>query len=626
MMDLQPLGWRTPGRLPAFPDPAPPPPRRPERGAVLHAAPLPPADEPDRLAQLREFAILDTEADEDFDRLVQLAALLCGTRAAALTFVDASRQWYKARVGIPVSDVARERGLCSRAILSPERLLEVPDTAQVPWFDPQLHGAAAAPVRFYAGVPLRTREGTSIGTVCVMDPTPRRLSDTQREALEKIARAVCSQLELRRQLRIATQTDRLTGLPNWFHFEGQFESLRPRSGVLCFVRLKSLSQINSAHGFRVADALIRQAADRLRLLADGGAFVGRVKRGLFIAFFPDLAPENFTHGKGAAIGSLMQAPYTVNSLTVVCPVHLGYAAYPRDGATLDEVVNAADSALQLAIERDQPAAFFDKSIDTVATSHYRLEPQLRAAIERREFVNYYQPKVDLATGRIHGVEALIRWEHPERGLVPPADFVPALESTGLIREVGHLVLEQALADWRRWREAGLTAPRVAINVAAAQLRDGEFLQHLRAALGEDGACAGALGLEVTESVLIGDMQRAIDVLNQARALGVPVAIDDFGTGYSSLSYIVTLPIDEVKIDRSFVRRITTDTAYRGIVATCISLARNLSLKVVAEGVETQEQARELVSLQCDLAQGYLYSPPVPAAELARMLRAGGSFS
>jgi diguanylate cyclase len=625
MIELASLGLRGRGQLPAFPDPAPPPPRT-ERGAVLAATPLLPSDEPDRLANLREYAILDTECDEDYDRLVQIAAQLCGTSAAALTFVDASRQWYKARVGIPVADVRRDQGLCARAILAPDRLLEVPDTRQVGWFDPGLHGAGAPPVRFYAGVPLRTREGSAIGTLCVMDAVPRRLSDRQRQALQQVARAICSQLELRRQLRIATQTDRLTGLPNWFSFENQFEARRPRSGVLCFVRLKALDQINAAHGFRVADAMVRQAAERLRLVADGGAIVGRIKRGLFITFFPDVGPDAFAAGKAPAITGQLQAPYAINQLTIVCPVNLGFAAYPHDGATLDEVVNAADSALQLAIERDQPAAFFDKSVDTVATSHYRLEPQLRAAIERREFVNYYQPKVDLATGRIHGVEALIRWEHPERGLVPPADFVPALESTGLIREVGHLVLEQALADWRRWRDAGLAAPRVAINVAAAQLRDGEFLQHLREALARAGGHPAALGLEVTESVLIGDMERAIDVLNQARGLGVPVAIDDFGTGYSSLSYIVTLPIDEVKIDRSFVRRITTDNAYRGIVATCISLARNLSLTVVAEGVETVEQARELAGLHCDLAQGYLYSPPVPAAELARMLRAGGSFA
>ena len=620
MMDLVP---RT-----AEPVIRPEPPGLPRRGqplpadklAMLLASPLLPPDDAERLAELRELGVLETEADEDFDSLVQLAAELCGTRMAALTFVDATRQWFKSRVGLAVTDVGRDAGFCSRTILSADRLLEVPDTAQVPWFLPGLLGAPGCAVRFYAGVPLRTRQGSAIGALCVMDEVPRRLGEAQRDGLERIARAACTQLTLRRQLRIATQTDRLTGLPNWLHFEAQFESLKPRTGVVCFIRLKALTQISSAHGFRVADAMIKQTAARLRSITDGGAFLGRIKRGLFLLFFPDTDAETFARLHAPLVAAQLQAPYPVNELTLVCPVHLGFASYPRDGATLDEVVNAADAALQLAIERDEPAAFFDKSVDTAVNVHYRLEPQLRAALAQREFVNYYQPKVDVHSGRIAGVEALIRWEHPSRGLVPPSEFVPALEATGLIKEVGRHILEQAVVDWRRWHDAGLPAPRIAVNVAAAQLRDPRFLQHLREALAPAGGDPAALSIEVTESVLISNMEQAIEVLTQVRALGVPVAIDDFGTGYSSLAYIVTLPVDEVKIDRSFVKKISTDAAYRGIVGTCVNLARNLGLKVVAEGVETEDQARELQALRCDFAQGFLYSPPVPADELACMLR------
>ncbi|HZY19974.1 MAG TPA: sensor domain-containing phosphodiesterase [Ramlibacter sp.] len=590
--------------------------------AGTRLAPVLPRDEPERLAQLHELQVLDTEADEDLDGIVQIAAQLCGTSMAALSFVDAERQWYKARVGIPVAQVPREHGFCGQAIVGQTRMLEIPDTSRVDGFDRQLHGPGALPVRFYAGVPLRTREGSAIGTLCVMDTVPRQLAEWQCAALEKLARTICSHLSLRRELRIATQTDRLTGLPNWLHFESQFETLRPRRGVVCFARLKAVSQINSAHGFRVADAMIQQTAARLRKLAEGDVLMGRIKRGLFILFFPQLEVESFARDKARVLAAALQEPYAVGPLTLVCPVNLGFAAYPRDGRTLDEVVNAADAALQLAIERDEPAAFFDRAVDAAASAHYRLEPQLRDALERNEFVNYYQPKVDIATGRIVGVEALIRWVHPERGLVHPSEFVPALEATGLIREVGRHILLRAVADWQRWRSAGLPAPRVAVNVAAAQLRHGELIAHLREALCAIGNHAGALGIEVTESVLIGDMERAVELLRQVRALGVPVAIDDFGTGYSSLSYIVTLPIDEVKIDRSFVRRIATDPAYRGLVAACVGLARNLNLKVIAEGVETREQADELLALRCEQAQGFLYSAPVPADELAVLLRRG----
>lgn len=580
-----------------------------------------PADEAGRLEHLRDLHILDSEADEAFDRLVQLAAVVCGAPMAALSFVDASRQWYKSRLGVPVAEVGRQAGLCAHTILDASRLLEIPDTEELAWFDPHLYGSGQ-PVRYYAGVPLRTRTGSAVGALCVMDHQPRKLSDSQRDALNKLAEAAATQLELRHQLRIATQTDRLTGLPNWLHFETLFDRAKPQRGVVSFIRLKTVSQINSAHGYRVADALVRQAAERLRGLTQGQALVGRVKRGLFVLFFPDADPDGFTRHTAPLLTRQLQAPYAVHPLTLVCPVHLGSAAFPRDGTTFEEVVGAADSALQSAIERDEAVAFFDKSVDTLANAHFRLEPQLRNALAQQQFVNYYQPKIDLATGRIHSVEALIRWVHPQRGLVPPMEFVPALESTGLIRDVGRHILERAVADWASWRAQGLVAPRVAVNVAAAQLRNDAFLEELRTALLPVDGDASALALEVTESVLIGNMEQAIRVLTQVRGLGIPVAIDDFGTGYSSLAYIVTLPVDEVKIDRAFIRKLTEDLSYRDIVATCISLARNLHLKVVAEGVETAEQACELRKLGCDLAQGFLYSPPVSAEQMAQLLRAG----
>jgi diguanylate cyclase len=597
-------------------------PQRPSRPAWLHTGALPPADEPQRLADLRAFGILDTEPEEDYDRLLQLATLLCGAPMGTLTFVDGQRQWYKSRVGVPVQQLPRDRSFCAHAILAPDRVLEIPDVQRLGWADPQPWGPTGPALRFYAGVPLRTRDGSAIGTLCVMDSVPRRLSESQREGLVKLAEAVGSLLRWRRQLRVATGTDRLTGLPNWFHFEQEFEHTRPARGMVCFLRLKTINQINSAHGFRVADALIRQAADRLRVFGERGALVGRIKRGLFVLFFPEAQADAFARDVAPELAASLGQPYEVNNLGLVCPVNLGFAAYPHDGRTLDEVVNAADTALQVAIEREQPMAFFDRSVDNVQSMHFRLEPQLRRALEKDEFVNYYQPKVELATGRILGVEALVRWMDPVRGLVPPGEFVPALETTGLIGEVAQKIMDRAIADWSSWRAAGLAAPRIAVNVAAAQLRNEDFVPALRRALDAVQGDPSAISVEVTESILISNMERAIEVLTQVRSLGVPVAIDDFGTGYSSLAYIVTLPIDELKIDRAFVRKITADPAYEGIVRTCVSLARGLKLKVVAEGVETEAQAAKLREVGCDQAQGFFYSPPVPAEQLVRMLKKG----
>ena len=593
-----------------------------QRPAWLYTAALQPSDEAQRLAELRGFGILDTDPDDDYDRLVQLATVLCGTPMGALTFVDGNRQWYKSHVGLPVQQISREKSFCAHAILESDRLLEIPDVTKLDWSDPQPWGPQGPLQRFYAGVPLRTRDGSAIGTLCVMDQVPRRHTDSQRDGLSKLAKAVASQLTLRRQLRIATETDRLTGLPNWFHFEHAFDHSKPARGMVCFVRLKTINQINSAHGFRVADALIKQTADRLRQYEAEGAFIGRIKRGLFILFFPQVKSEQFARERAPEMAARLSEHYEVNHLALVCPVNLGFAAYPDDGKSLDEVVNAADTALQVAIEREQTVAFFDRSVDNVLSMHFRLEPQLRRALEKSEFVNYYQPKVELTTGRIVGVEALVRWMDPTRGLVPPNDFVPALETTGMIGDVAQKIMERAIEDWRSWRDAGLIAPRIAVNIASAQLRNDDFVPALQRALAVLDGDPSAIGIEVTESILISNMERAIEVLQQVRALGVPVAIDDFGTGYSSLAYIVTLPIDELKIDRAFVKKITADPAYEGIVRTCVSLARGLNLKVVAEGVETEGQATALRNLGCDQAQGFYYSPPVPADQLVKMLKKG----
>ena len=588
---------------------------------MAHIAPPLPPDEADRLAALKDLGILDTEPEKEFDRLVQLASAICQAPMGAITFIDSQRQWFKSRVGVDVTATPRDLAFCAYTIVEPDRMLEVQDAETDSRFVTNLFGPDLPPVRFYAGYPLQTRQGSAVGTLCVMDVVPRTLTAGQREALAKLAHIVSTQLTMRRELRIATQSDRLTGLPNWFHFESQFDRSKAGCGVLVLIRLKTVGQITLAHGFRTADAMLKQAAQRLRACLKGDASLGRVKRGLFVMYFPELDPEEFRKTTSVAISACLSEPYNIDSLALVCPVSLGVAVHPDDGTKLDDLVTAADGALQVAIERDEPFMFFDKTVDNRLSRHYRLEPQLRRGLRLNEFVNYYQPKIDLATGTIAGVEALIRWNHPERGLVSPLEFIPALELTGLIAEAGDQVIRRAISDWWTWRAAGLEAPRIAVNVAAEQLRGNNFVAGLQAALAAIGGNPAALSIEVTESILITNMERAIEILSEVRALGIPVAIDDFGTGYSSLAYLVTLPIDELKVDQAFIRKITTDPAYLGIVETCITLAHSLKLKVVAEGVETEEQASLLRRLACDQAQGFLYSRPVPADELARMLPA-----
>src|ERR1017187_891689 len=245
---------------------------------------------------------------------------------------------------------------------------------------------------------------------------------------------------------------------------------------------------------------------------------------------------------------------------------------------------------------------------------------LRRAIEAGEFVLHYQPKVGIRSGKIDGLEALLRWNRPEHGLVSPADFIPLLEESGLIREVGTWVLEQAATDYRDWLQKGIGQQRIAVNVSPLQLRHPDFVAQLRQVLGPEGASRAPLNIEITEGVLVEKSEEVIQKLNEIRHMGVRVAIDDFGTGYSSLRYLAHLPIDTLKIDRSFVTAMTNNADDMAIVSSIIALAHGLDLNVVAEGVETEEQQKLLRLLRCDQMQGYLFSKPVAKDELENLLR------
>ncbi|HUF80042.1 MAG TPA: EAL domain-containing protein, partial [Burkholderiales bacterium] len=253
-----------------------------------------------------------------------------------------------------------------------------------------------------------------------------------------------------------------------------------------------------------------------------------------------------------------------------------------------------------------------------------LENDLRNALLQEQYVLYYQPKFDLASGRMVGAEALIRWQHPERGMVSPAEFVPVLEETGMILDVGRWALRRAALDHAAWCEAGWQPARFAVNVSPVQLRRKDFVEYTSAALAPVERAAERVEIEITESMLMEDIEGAIAKLKAIQAMGLNVAIDDFGTGYSSLSYLARLPINSLKIDRSFIVQMTKSPEQMAIVSTVISLARALNLKVVAEGVETEEQATLLRLLRCDEAQGYLFGRPMPSGELVELLPAAGA--
>ena len=310
-----------------------------------------------------------------------------------------------------------------------------------------------------------------------------------------------------------------------------------------------------------------------------------------------------------------------HDLHITCSV--GVSLYPDDGLDTETLIKNADTALYQAKENGrQRYQFFEPAMNVRAVERQSIEESLRCAVERQEFTLLYQPKINLRTGEISGAEALIRWTHPIRGRVPPAEFIPIAEDCGLILPIGKWILREACRQARAWVDAGLPLGTMAVNISAMQLRDENFLDGVFAILKDTGLDPRSLELELTEGVLMKHSESTASILKTLRAKGVQVAVDDFGTGYSSLSYLRKFPIDALKIDRSFVRQIITVPDETIIVAAVIGLGRSLKLRVVAEGVETHEQLAFLQAHQCDEAQGYYFSRPVLPRQFAKLLETG----
>jgi diguanylate cyclase (GGDEF)-like protein len=376
--------------------------------------------------------------------------------------------------------------------------------------------------------------------------------------------------------------------------------------------------INETLGRQAGDLLLKQMGERLAGTTPEQEGVGRIGADEFAILLPEAEQEGDVARLMRARGKqCFEEPFRIGDTELEVTAKGGVALYPGDGADAETLLHHAEAAAQKAKDSGEAFLFYTQEMTQRVAEKLSMESKLRQALAREEFVLHYQPKIDLDTRRIVGVEALIRWQSPEHGLVPPGRFIPLLEETGLILQVGAWALGCAARDHRQWTERKLHAPRVAVNVSQIQLRQRDFVGIVERAIG-DGA---AIDLEITESLVMENVEHNIEKLKALRGLGVRAAIDDFGTGYSSLSYLSQLPVEALKIDRSFVSKLPEDPNAVSLVATIISLAHSLKLKVVAEGVESETQANFLRLLNCDEAQGYLFSKPVPSDDLAKMLPA-----
>jgi diguanylate cyclase (GGDEF)-like protein len=430
-----------------------------------------------------------------------------------------------------------------------------------------------------------------------------------------------------RQLRHLATHDALTGLPNRVLLDDRIAQAlthahrEQHSFAVMLCDLDRFKMINDSLGHHAGDQLLREVARRLSNVVRDVDTVARLGGDEFTIVLSPATSREDAEVVARRVIEAMKPAVELQGITIHASPSIGIAFYPDDGASVETLIAHADAAMFVAKQRGRNCIqCYAAGMDAGTHDKVRLESELHTALSQRQFELYYQPKVDTMSGTFYSAEALIRWWHPERGLVPPAAFIPLAEECGLIGAIGEWVLREACRQGRAWQQAGLLPIRIAVNVSASQFRAGNLVETINRALADAGLEARFLEVELTESAVMSDPEESIKILEQLSDMGVLVSVDDFGTGYSSMSYLRRFPIDQLKIDRSFLSEITARSDDASIVGAIVSLAHNLRLKVVAEGVETAAQLDLLKTLGCDQYQGYQFSPAVPAAEFEALMR------
>ena len=458
--------------------------------------------------------------------------------------------------------------------------------------------------------PIHDREGQATGAVIVF----RDVSAARAMAL---------------QMTHSAQHDFLTGLPNRMLFNDRVSQavvLAPRhmkNVAVLFLDLDGFKHINDSLGHPIGDKLLQSIAKRLVDCVRDSDTVSRQGGDEFVVLLSEVEQSEDASITASRMLRAVAGAHSIDQHDLHVTASIGVSVYPDDGLDAETLIKNADTAMYQAKENGrQSYQFFKPAMNVRAVERQSIEESLRRALERHEFALHYQPKINLKTREITGAEALIRWTHPIRGPVPPGQFIPVAEDCGLILPIGNWVLREACKQARAWIDAGLSLGTMAVNISAMEFRDDNFLEGVFTILKDTGLDPRSLELELTESVLMKRAESTQSILKTLRARGVQLAVDDFGTGYSSLSYLRKFPIDALKIDQSFVRQITSAPDETTIVTAVISMGRSLKLRVVAEGVETQEELVFLQAHQCDEAQGYYFSRPVLPEQFASLLRTG----
>jgi diguanylate cyclase len=572
-----------------------------------------------RLSALYDLGLLDTEPEEEFDRYTRLASDLLGVPVSLVSLVTADRQFFKSHTGLPagVTETPLSESFCQHAVTTQQPFI-VEDAREHPLVMGNLAvrdlGAVA-----YAGMPLVLSDGNAVGAFCAIDMQPRKWSGQDIRILKDLAAAVTAHLELRKALADQSLHDRLTGLPNRQLLCAKTDELLSAAhpahvesvAAIC-IGMDDFRLVNQAYGAATADKVLRKVGERLAGEVRGTDMLGRLRGDVFAIVGEDMGDEQEALGFAARLrASVSATEFDVDGVSIGVTATLGLATGSPDTAGAD-VLSRADHAMR----NNKAAGSVLMAVGgPEAAKLLRLRSAIGGALDRDEITVVYQPLVDLADGTPVGFEALARWTSGELGSVPPSEFIPVAERTGDIVKIGEWVLRKACAQAAEWRRGGADLS-ISVNLAPRQLELPKLMEIVQAALTDHGIPPSALVLEITEGVLIGAGLIQTRNLQWLRELGVKIALDDFGTGYSALAYLKRFPIDQLKIDRSFMEGLERDPQAAALVRAVLALADALGLETVAEGIETPVQHGLLQGLGCRLGQGYLFARPLRASEIS----------
>jgi len=603
-----------------------------------------------RLAALLSYDILDTDKEAAFEGLVDLAAGICNAPIAAISLVDERRQWFKARRGLNVSETSLDIALCRDVVRSGQPLC-VGDLRTDPRFADHPVVTREGGLRFYAAWPLVAPGNHVLGTICVADvkPHPDCLTEWQGRSLATLASQIVAQMELRRKRPLppaavsAAQPgdtrwregyrDPLTGVADRTQFRHSFGAMidaaqkTGRRVGLLRLNIENFGRINDEFGQDAGDAVLRSFGARLTGAVRPTDVVGRLGSDKFAVALP-VPDEDALLAVAISLAERMRQPFVFNGLPVTLQTSFGAALYPDHGMTVDSLHSNSKIALQMARTSTQDHVLaFHPTMRRDVDTRSQMIARARQACNSRQIEPYYQPQVALESGRIVGFEALLRWRDSRYGIQYPDSISAAFDDPEIAVLISNLMIDSVFADIASWLSRGLNLDHVAINAAAADLLRSDFPDLVLMQLKEKGLPTSILQIEVTETVFLGrGAERVEEALMTLSREGATIALDDFGTGYASLAHLKQFPVDVIKIDRSFITGVESDSENQAIVSAITGLGHSLAMKVVAEGVETMEQVNYLRAIDCDMIQGFLISHAMPAGSVPDFIAGWQGFS